>query len=139
MRLTLLHCDDDLAVIDKPAGLPTHAAQDDPAPTDAVRLLREQLGGDYLGVHQRLDRDTSGVLLFARRPEANAALAAAFEGRLAAKRYLAIVHGAPRAAEGRIDLALAPAAQSGQMRIAPPNDPRAQPAVTAYRTLAIAP
>ena len=70
----ILHDDGDLIVVDKPAGVSSQAA-DPERPDDAVTRLRAHLGGAYLGVHQRLDRDTSGILVFARRKEANASLA----------------------------------------------------------------
>jgi 23S rRNA (cytosine1962-C5)-methyltransferase len=99
----VLHDDADLIVVDKPAGVPSQAADPD-RPDDLVTRLRAHLSpagslGDaraYLGVHQRLDRDTSGVLVFARRKEANAGLAAQFEGRAVQKTYLAAVEGWPR-------------------------------------------
>jgi 23S rRNA (cytosine1962-C5)-methyltransferase len=86
----VLHTDADLIVVDKPAGVPSQSA-DPTRPDDLVTRLRAHLDLDYLGVHQRLDRDTSGVLVFARRKEANARLAAQFEGRSVDKRYLACV------------------------------------------------
>src|SRR5260221_5766251 len=91
--------DADLLVVDKPVGTSSMAA--DPArPDDVVtrlkRFLRERGGDGYLGVHQRLDRDTSGVLVFARRREANARLAAQFEGRTVKKTYRACVGGRPK-------------------------------------------
>src|SRR5690242_2590334 len=88
----ILHRDVDLLVVDKPARVPTQAA-DPGRPDDLVTRLREHLGIDYLGVHQRLDRDTSGVLLFTARREANAAIAAQFEGRAVEKTYVACVTG----------------------------------------------
>ncbi|MFN8499179.1 MAG: pseudouridine synthase, partial [Anaerolineae bacterium] len=89
MRLDIPHLDDDIVAIDKPVGLSTHAAWDDVIPTDVVGIVKAQLGADYLGTHQRLDRDTSGVMVFARRPAANAWLSAAFQDRTAVKEYLA--------------------------------------------------
>ena len=104
MRLPILYQDPDLVVVDKPAGIPTHAPDPgDPYPGDALRIVQAQTGLAYLGMHQRLDADTSGVLLFAARREANRALAVAFEGRAVRKVYLALVHGAPPRVEGVID------------------------------------
>lgn len=64
-------------------------------PDDIVSRLKAHLvarGDDpYLGIHQRLDRDTSGVLVYARKKAANASLAEQFEKRLAKKRYVAAV------------------------------------------------
>jgi 23S rRNA (cytosine1962-C5)-methyltransferase len=91
--------DRDLIVIDKPEGVPTQAA-DPERPDDVVTRLRAFLaardGGTappYLGVHQRLDRDTSGVLVMTRRREANGPMAAQFEGRAVEKKYVACVVG----------------------------------------------
>lgn len=97
----ILRDDGDVIVIDKPSGLSTHEIE--PGDTDhaVARLsayLRARGERDYLGIHQRLDKDTSGVLLFARRPEVNKALAAEFEGRRIEKDYVAAVilpRGAP--------------------------------------------
>jgi 23S rRNA-/tRNA-specific pseudouridylate synthase len=54
------------------------------------RFLRETASGSYVAVHQRLDRDTSGVVLFATDPRANEGLARAFSGRAVRKTYLAL-------------------------------------------------
>lgn len=84
----------DLLVVDKPAGIAVHGG-DETLGADLVsrlrRLLRDSGRDDYLGVHQRLDAVTSGVLLFTRRREENRAIAEAFEGRAAKKRYIALV------------------------------------------------
>ncbi len=92
----VLHEDEDLLAVDKPEGVSSQAA-DPEYPDDLVTRLKRWLAarsgpaGSYLGVHQRLDRDTSGVLVFARRREANASLAVQFEGRKVRKTYLACV------------------------------------------------
>jgi 23S rRNA (cytosine1962-C5)-methyltransferase len=95
--------DEDLLVIDKPAGVPSQAARED-RPDDVVTRLKAYLGARdaiaadrvYLGVHQRLDRDTSGTLLFTKRVQANASIAKQFEKRSLKKRYLAGVEGWPK-------------------------------------------
>jgi 23S rRNA (cytosine1962-C5)-methyltransferase len=135
MRVPILHRDPDLVVVDKPAGIPTHASDPaDPYPGDALRIVQAQTGLPYLGMHQRLDADTSGVLLFAARREANRALAAAFESREVRKVYLALVHGAPPHAEGVIDAAIV-REHGERYRVASPADPRALPARTRYKVL----
>ena len=93
-------------------------------------------GGAYLGVHQRLDRDTSGLLVYARRKEANAGLARQFEGRTVKKTYVAAVAGWPKG-KGRAELrdVLAPG-DDGTMRVVRGRDPRAKPAVTRVKVLA---
>ncbi|WP_438023784.1 class I SAM-dependent methyltransferase [Sorangium sp. So ce233] len=112
--------DEDLIVVDKPAGMSTHAPEADRI-DDVVTRLRAFLRGrgeadDYLGIHQRLDRDTSGVLLFTRRREANAAVARQFEGRTVQKTYVAAVSGfGDRAPRGTLRHRLVPA-PGGAMR-----------------------
>lgn len=135
LLLPILYQDPDLIVVDKPAGIPTHAADPrDPYPGDALRIVQGQTGLAYLGMHQRLDAETSGVLLFSARPEANRALAAAFEGGAVRKAYLALVWGAPPRAEGLIDAPIA-RDQDGRYRVTSAGDPRGQSARTRYRVV----
>jgi len=95
-RLTsraLLFRDAALLAVDKPPGLPTHATADPSRPSlvgHVERFLRETGVGSYVAVHQRLDRDTSGVVLFATDPRANEGLARAFLGRAVEKTYVAL-------------------------------------------------
>ena len=135
MYIPVVYEDEDLVVVNKPAGVPTHAADPgDPYPADALRVVQAQTGRPYLGMHQRLDAETSGVLLFAGRREANAGLARAFEGRAVEKSYLALVHGRPPRAEGVIDAAIV--RDRGELyRPAATADPRGLPARTRYRVL----
>jgi 23S rRNA (cytosine1962-C5)-methyltransferase len=130
----IVHEDDDLLVVDKPDGIPSQAA--DPArPDDLLTRLRMRRPGDYLGVHQRLDRDTSGVLLMTRRREANGAIASQFEGRKVDKRYVAAVASWPRGRESAVLRdALAPG-DGGRMQVVPPKTKGAQEAVTRVRVL----
>ncbi len=95
-----LFVDDDLVVVNKPSGLLVHRgwANDDDV---AMFRVRDALGAHVYPVH-RLDRGTSGVLVFARTREAAATLSLAFESRQVDKRYLALVRGSP-AASGTID------------------------------------
>ena len=88
----VLYRDEWLLAVNKPPGLPTVPTAD-PSRPSLVSLLRSWLGGPnaYLGVHQRLDRDTSGVVLFTLQASANPALAAQFERREVHKLYEAIV------------------------------------------------
>lgn len=90
----LLH-DDAVVVIAKPAGLAVHKgwANDD---RYAMTAARDAVGRWVYPVH-RLDRATSGALLFALDPELAEALAAQFRARAIAKRYLALVRGVPPA------------------------------------------
>jgi 23S rRNA (cytosine1962-C5)-methyltransferase len=135
LRIPILYRDDDLIVVDKPAGVPTHAPDpDDSYPSDALRIVMAQEGLSYLGMHQRLDAETSGVLVFAIRPEANPALATAFEGRRVRKVYAALVHGAPRRTEGVVEAPIV-RDRGERYRVAPARDRRGRPARTRYRLL----
>jgi tRNA pseudouridine65 synthase len=106
MPLRVLHIDDDLVAIDKPPGLLVHPSTLDAHETrNALALLRAQLGMPLWTVH-RLDKATSGVLVFARSLEAARAISAAFEAGAVHKCYLALVRGWPPAT-GEIDRSLA--------------------------------
>lgn len=111
--LDILYSDDDLLVLDKPAGLTVHPGAGRPDGTLANRLLAHDpklatVGGPGRpGIVHRLDKDTTGVMVIARSDRAFRALSAAFAERTVGKRYLAIVHGAPEPATGHIDLAIA--------------------------------
>jgi 23S rRNA (cytosine1962-C5)-methyltransferase len=117
----VLYEDDDLLVVQKPSGVPSQSAGE--REDDLVLRLKAWLAsrgrGTYLGVHQRLDRDTSGVLLFTRRPEVNPAVARAFESRTVEKRYLAGVIGWPHRSRLRLDDELAKG-DDGRMFVVPP-------------------
>lgn len=97
-----LRDDGALLVVDKPTGISTHGA-DEGRSDDVVSRLRAHwrrvspARDPYLGIHQRLDRDTSGVLVFATDRAANKGLAEQFEGRTVRKRYLALVERPPGA------------------------------------------
>lgn len=135
MRIPILYQDADLVVVNKPAGIPTHARDTaDPYPADALRIVQAQAGLAYLGMHQRLDAETSGVLLFSARREANRALAAAFEGREIHKVYLALVWGRPPQFAGIIDAPIV-REHGERYRVAAAGDPRGLAARTRYRVL----
>lgn len=101
--IRLLFVDDHLVVADKPSGLLVHRGWDNDDDVAMFRV-RDALGQHVFPVH-RLDRGTSGALLFARDRETAAALARAFAEGHVEKRYLALVRGEPPA-EGTIDYAL---------------------------------
>ncbi len=107
--VAIVHVDDALAVVDKPAGLVVHAAPGHRGET-LVDVLGELLGGGEdpvrPGIVHRLDRDTSGLMLVARTDEAHRALAAAIKARAVRREYLALVSGRPRSRSGTIDAPL---------------------------------
>jgi tRNA pseudouridine32 synthase/23S rRNA pseudouridine746 synthase len=128
--IDVLHEDDAILVVNKPAGrlvIPGRGADE--------TSLREELEARFgrLWVVHRLDRGTSGVLLFARTAEAHRAANLAFDRGEPRKRYLAIVAGTPPP-ERRIELSIAPA-RRGRMRPARRGDPRGKEATTLVRRL----
>jgi tRNA pseudouridine65 synthase len=93
----VLHIDPDLVAVDKPAGLLVHPSSlDAHEQRSALKLLRDALG-EWLWPLHRLDKGTSGVLVFARNAQAASAWSRAFDEGLVRKRYLALVRGWPDA------------------------------------------
>ncbi len=90
-EITLLYRDDDVVVAAKPSGLLVHRGWGDDEVV-AMTLVRDLVGRHVHPVH-RLDRATSGALVFALHPEAARALSAAWEAGAVAKRYVALVRG----------------------------------------------
>jgi len=90
-ELVLLYEDDHILVVNKPSGLLVHRGWGNDSIT-AVRLVRERTNKKVNPVH-RLDRPTSGTLLFACSESANKALNTAFRDGQIVKRYLALVRG----------------------------------------------
>lgn len=103
--LEILFEDDALVAINKPSGLLVHRSDlDRQAQTFALQLTRDKVGCTIFPVH-RLDRPTSGVLLFAKSSAGAKALSQAFAEHSVQKGYLAVVRGYP-APQGEIDYAL---------------------------------
>jgi len=84
----VIHRGDGLLVVDKPAGVPSQGA--DPEVPDDLPARLQGLA-EYLGTHQRLDAETSGLVLFTTEKSANAAIAEQFEKRRITKTYVACV------------------------------------------------
>lgn len=97
--------DDTVIVINKPAGLLVLPDRFDKTLINLYELLKETFGTIFV-VH-RIDRETSGVVLFAKTAEAHVFLNTAFERRQVEKIYRAIVVGSPNADRGCIDLSIA--------------------------------
>lgn len=132
----VLYEDDDLIAVDKPAGVVCQAP-DSARPHDLPSRLRSFLAARrgvplaevYLGTHQRLDAESSGVILYTLRPSANPALAAQFESRQVQKRYLAAVSGKPPAKGTQLTDWLAPE-KGGRMSVVRGPRPGAKQAKT---------
>jgi 23S rRNA pseudouridine1911/1915/1917 synthase len=98
--------DEHLLVVDKPAGVVVHPARGHASGTLAQALAGVAGGGEEgrAGIVHRLDRDTSGLLVVARTPEAHRRLTAALQAREITREYLALVEGRPPARRGTIDV-----------------------------------
>lgn len=108
--------DEDLLVVDKPAGLVVHPAPGHREPTLAELFGGEIEGGDLperAGIVHRLDRGTSGLMLMAKRSAAHGRLQRMIEGREVSREYLALVDHGPKTRSGRID---APIGRSARER-----------------------
>ncbi len=109
LPLTILHEDDDVVVIDKPAGLVVHPAAGHPDQTLVNALLfhvkdLSGIGGELRpGIVHRLDKDTSGVMLIAKHDAAHRKLTARWNSDLVRKEYVAVVYGTPAQDRGTID------------------------------------
>jgi tRNA pseudouridine65 synthase len=98
--LTILYDDDDLVAVHKPAGLLVHRSSiDSRAERFLLQTLRDQIGAAVHPVH-RLDKATSGIVVFARHAQAASRLAQAFRDGAVTKTYVAVVRGwAPEAVD----------------------------------------
>jgi len=117
IALDIVYEDDDLAIVNKPAGMMVHAGA---GATDDARnrgtlvnaLLHHfkklsAVGGELRpGIVHRLDRATSGLMVVAKNDEAHRLLAKQFSGRKVHKTYLALVHGLPKQDRGTIQSAI---------------------------------
>lgn len=132
----VLYEDDMVIALNKPHGL---AVQGGTKTTKHVDRLLSAWGEgmERPRLVHRLDRDTSGVLLLGKGPEAAKRLAGAFARRQAKKTYWAIVIGNPKPTHGQIDMALKKTGINDfeMMRPAEPKDPKGEPAETAFATI----
>ncbi len=133
--LPVLFRDASLVAVAKPPGLLVHRTDLDRHETRfALQIVRDQLGVRLWPVH-RLDKGTSGVLVFALSAEIARVLGAAFDAGGVAKRYVALVRGWPERA-GTIDHPLATRFDEYQGRGPAEAAPVAKPALTRYERLA---
>nr|WP_047169761.1 RluA family pseudouridine synthase [Sphingomonas sp. Y57] len=139
--LVVVHEDEHLIVVDKPAGLVVHPAAGNPDGTLVNALLhhcRGSLSGiggvERPGIVHRIDKDTSGLMVAAKTDPAHVGLAAQFARHSIDRRYRAIVAGTPRLAAGTVDAPLARSA-ANRKKIAIVADGRGKRAVTHYSVI----
>jgi 23S rRNA pseudouridine1911/1915/1917 synthase len=130
--LTLVHEDDAILVVIKPAGLLTVATERERERT-AYRLLWDYLGSKQARpfIVHRLDRETSGLLVFAKSESVKRTLQAQFEARTVERVYRALVEGRPTREQGTLESRLA---EDRMLRVR--SAERGRVAITHYRVLA---
>jgi 23S rRNA pseudouridine1911/1915/1917 synthase len=136
--VSVVYEDDDLLIVDKPAGLVVHPSAGHAGGTLVNALLGRAGAAEYGGIAgirrpgivHRLDRDTSGLLMVARHDAAQASLMAQLKARRVKKTYLALVHGSVSAAVGRIE---APIGRDPKHRTRMAVVPDGRPSITGYR------
>jgi 23S rRNA pseudouridine1911/1915/1917 synthase len=141
--LEIVFEDEHLLVVDKPAGLVVHPAAGNLDGTLVNALLyhcRGSLSGiggvARPGIVHRIDKDTSGLLVVAKTDVAHEGLAKQFAAHTIERRYLAIVNGIPKAAQGTVDAPLARSA-TNRKKIAIVEGKRGKRAVTHWRRLGV--
>jgi len=105
--LDILYLDEQIAVVNKPSGIPVVPLRSGQG-TSLHELLGAHLGGERLYTVHRIDREASGVVVFARDKETHRSLSLMFERREVSKSYLAVVRGRPYPEAGSVELALEP-------------------------------
>ncbi len=133
LKRAVLYRDDDMIILDKPAGLAVQGGSGTATHLDGMLDVLAD-GAERPRLVHRLDKDTSGVLVLARSAASAAALGQAFRGRAVRKLYWALVVGVPSPAEGEIRAPLAKDGGAGSERMGI-DAAAGAPAVTRYRVL----
>ncbi len=137
IRACVIYKDKSVIVLNKPSGLAVQGGTSTHRHLDGMLDALQFDAEERPKLVHRLDRDTSGVLLLGKGPEAAKRLAGAFARRQAKKTYWAIVIGNPKPEAGQIDMPLKKTGINDfeMMRPADRKDPRAEPAETAFATI----
>lgn len=128
-----LYRDEDLLIVDKPAGLPVHGGAGEMHARTLIDVLREDILAGF-GLAHRLDKDTSGVVALVRDPALRARTMADFaaDDSPIEKEYIAIVRGVPEPREGEVTLPITPPGYRGKARV---DAARGKPSRTRYRVV----
>ncbi len=137
IKLPIIYQDDDVVVINKPAGVLTHskgALNLEPTVASFInpKITDKSLTGNRAGIVHRLDRGTSGVIITARHSRALKSLQKRFSGRQAKKTYITVTEGVLEPAEAVIDAPIARNPKKPQTFMV---SPAGKPAITEYKTL----
>lgn len=143
MRIPVIYEDRELIVVDKPAGLAVHGGDGVKSQTLVDWLVKKYpelkgVGDDPVtrpGIVHRLDKDTSGVMIVARTQHAFEKLKALFKNRQVAKKYLALVVGAPKSRAGVVEQPIGRSLRNRTKRAVGNMASAARAATTRYRVL----
>jgi 23S rRNA pseudouridine955/2504/2580 synthase/23S rRNA pseudouridine1911/1915/1917 synthase len=130
LKVELVHEDPSILVLNKPAGMLVVPDRFRPDLPNLFSFLKEQLGSIYV-VH-RIDKETSGLVVFAKTPDAHAHLNRQFEGRHVEKKYLALVKGVSSVSSGTISHPLSEGWDGRRMKI---DEKKGKEAVTDFSIL----
>ena len=130
---SLIYEDENIAAVDKSSGIAVSPDRWDLSRERLDKLVAESLSLQKIYTVHRIDRETSGLVIFAKNSEAHKTLSMAFENREVKKRYIAVVNGRPSWKENVCDLSLVPNGNKQHLTII--DRFRGKKALTAFRLL----
>lgn len=130
--LTVIYEDEDILAVDKPMNMPTHPSKGNNLPTLANAVMGYYGGNFVFRAVNRLDRDTSGIVIIAKNQISASALSDSMKRGLWRKKYHAIVEGVPEPKSARIE---APIERIEEGNIKRTVRPDGKPAITEYRVI----
>lgn len=136
----IIYENDDLLIVNKPAGIPVEGEAADTLHARVLRRLYEEgrlPGGGFPHLCHRLDTGTSGLLLLAKNAEAETFLLDAIKKRLIRKSYLCVTFGHPQPPAATLTGYLRKDAEKGVVQVLSAPQPGAKEIITAYKTLAV--
>lgn len=130
--LKVLYEDEDILAVDKPTNMPTHPSKGNNLPTLANAVMGYYGGNFVFRSVNRLDRDTSGIVIIAKNKISASALSSSMKKGLWSKKYNALVDGCPAPKEATIDAPIERIAEGNIKREVRPDGKRA---ITKYRVI----
>ena len=130
---SLVHEDENIVALNKSSGIAVSPDRWDPSLERLDKLAAKALKIQKIYIVHRIDRDTSGLVIFAKNSETHKTLSAAFEARQIKKRYIVAVHGRPSWNETLCDLPLVP--DGNKLHLTIIDKYRGKPSLTRFRLL----
>ena len=131
---TVVYEDENIAAVNKSSGIAVSPDRWDPSMVRLDRLAADYFRLEKIYTIHRIDKETSGLVVFAKNSETHKTLSAAFESRQVNKRYIAVVHGRPSWKETVCDLSLVPDGNKRHLTII--DKYRGKKSLTTFRLLA---